>query len=188
MAVYILSQMLTMMAADLENCVAAFTIEAAKTATDCAILQEEFVSRSKMLLELKTSMQNAAKLLDMLESPAVLPDLTELLKTELAALKAMHQKVCDARRKIEGQQTMCKNVMRQLLAFLQVHHRPSEASVELKEVQGVCYHDFAPFDETLETLQKDNYLELLCVQAAHTVIPSADMMNLAKRMGQGLPA
>jgi hypothetical protein len=104
MAVYILPQMLTTMAADLKKCVAAFTTEAAKTARDCAILEEEFVSRSRMVMELKTSMQNAAKLLDLLERPAFLPDLTELLKTEHSALQTMHQKLRDARSVVEGQQ------------------------------------------------------------------------------------
>lgn len=167
--------------ADLVKCVAAFADEAAMTVTECAILQEQLKSRSKMVMELKTSMQDAAKLLDMLNRPALIPDLTEFLASEHAALRSMHQKLIDARKKVDAQRDMCKSVMRQLLStaetFLQVDQ--FETSVEHKEVQGVCYHDLAPFEKTLGNCEKDTYSE--CVQATHKALPNADVRNFTDK-------
>lgn len=161
--------------------VAAFADEAATTVRECATLEEQLKSRSKMVMELKTSMQNATKLLDMLSKPALIPDLTELLAAEHDALRSMHQKLMDARKKVDAQRHMCKSVMRQLLStsekFLQVDQ--FEASLEHKDVQGVCYHELAPFEKTLGKCEKDIFSE--CVQATHTALRDADVRSFTDK-------
>lgn len=163
------------------KCVAAFADEAAKTITECAALQDELKSRSKMVMELKTSMSNATKLLDMLNRPELVPDLTEVLAAEHAALRSMHQKLMDAKKKVDGQRATCKSAMRQLLTtcemFLQVEQ--FEDSLERKDVQGVCYHDLAPFDKTIGSCEKDTFSE--CVEATHEAVRDADVRNLSAK-------
>lgn len=165
------------------NHASAFAEEVAKTVKSYAALQDEIRARTKTGLELKTSMQNTAMLLELLKKPDLVPDLTELLASEHVALQSMNQEIMDLKRKVDGQQATCKEVMRQLLSTykLLLTTRAVETSVEPGEVQGVCCHDFAAFNKDMQApkQKEDDFSE--SVKATHVAVADADVRDLAAK-------